>query len=70
MTDQNDAMKVILIQLCLRDRTIGARSTSGIGKKIDSVKLKSLKYNTALVEPHLSIVAFKKVIHSFQHLPT
>ncbi len=71
MTDQYDAMNVILIQLCLRDRIIGARSASvGIGKKIDSVKLKILKYKTELVEPHLSIVALRSlftIFNAFQH---
>ena len=59
-TDQIVAVIEILIQLCLPDTTIGAKSASvGIGKKIDSVKLKSLRYKIAFTDPHVLIIDSK-----------
>ncbi len=43
-TDHKDAIIAKLIQLCFFERTIGASNTSvGIGKNIDSMKLRTLR---------------------------
>ena len=45
------------------DITIGARSASvGIGKKIDSVKLNSLRYKIAFTDPHVLIIDSKYLL--------
>ena len=60
ITDQIDATEETLIQLCLPDKTIGAIKTSvGIGKNIDSIKLNNLRYNKAFMEPHFSMIDVK-----------
>ena len=59
-TDQIVAVIEILTQLCFPEITIGAKSASvGIGKKIDSVKLNSLRYKIAFTDPHVLIIDSK-----------
>ena len=68
-TDHIEAIVVIFIQLCFLDSTIGANNASvGIGKMIDSKKLKALRYITELFEPQLSIITEIKLLISFYAL--